>query len=45
MGRMTRQTDPLGWQWQFEYDNAGNLVTTTDPQNHTVKASFDAGAR
>jgi RHS repeat-associated protein len=44
-GRITRATDPLGREWQYEYDGGGRLKTVTDPLLFTMKYDYDTFSR
>ncbi len=45
LGRRTKQTDPLNHSRSWSYDDAGNLVTATDPENEDWTRGYDALGR
>ena len=45
LGDVIRTTDPLGGEWQRDYDSAGRLATTTDPLGQTSSYDYDGRDR
>jgi len=44
-GLVTKVQDPLGNNWLYEYDGAGELQIATDPQGNKVQYSYDPRGR
>jgi RHS repeat-associated protein len=40
--RLTQQTDELGFQRSYSYDNDNNLVSATDENGHTTTFTYDS---
>ncbi|RBP38484.1 YD repeat-containing protein, partial [Roseimicrobium gellanilyticum] len=45
LGRMTRTTDPLGYQTNFKYDKGGNRTEVKDANNRLTQFVYDAQNR
>lgn len=44
-GLLTKVTDPLGFEWEYQYDEQGNLISEKDPQNRTMQYGYDVNNR
>lgn len=45
LGRLIKETDPLGKITSYHYDSKGNLIAKTDAKGNTINYSYDANSR